>query len=214
MKPKFIPLRDGLVAASKTALLIIDMERDFIDQDAAQETPGGRLIIPAINRLISWARDHDLPVIVTLEMHRADHSDFGIELEFDTLHCLEGTKGCELTDGLDVRPQDWRVYNKRRYDCFMGTDLDLLLRSRGIKTLICCGVTAHVCVMNTVYTARNLDYRAIVAVDAVAGVSAAHYEAALLCMSDLFAYLRTTDTITGWPCKDGVFQTGSLVNAG
>lgn len=179
-----------------TAMLVIDMERDFIDVDAVQETPGGRELIPIINRLVQWARQHTVPVIFTQEMHRADKSDYGIELEYDPVHCLEGTTGYELTDGLDVRPQDYRILNKRRYDCFLGTDLDLLLRVRRIENLICCGVTAHVCVMSTVYTARNLDYRVIVPRDAIAGVTVEHYAAALLCMSDVFAYISTTDEIT------------------
>jgi nicotinamidase-related amidase len=125
-------------------------------------------------------------------MHRADRSDYGIELEYDPVHCLEGTSGCQLVRALDVRPGDLRVTNKRRYDCFLGTDLDLVLRARRIENLICCGVSTHVCVMSTVFTARNLDYRVLLPRDAVAGVSAAHQEAALLCMSDVFAYLTTS----------------------
>ena len=78
----------------------------------------------------------------------------------------------------------------------MGTDLDLLLRSKRIENLVCCGVTAHVCVMSTVFTARNLDYRVLVPKDAIAGVTTDHYAAALLCMSDVFAYISTTDDIT------------------
>jgi hypothetical protein len=72
-----------------TALVVIDMERDFIDEGAVQETPGGRALIPTINLLATWARAHGLPVIFTHEMHRADHSDYGIELEYDPVHCLE-----------------------------------------------------------------------------------------------------------------------------
>lgn len=195
MEPLVRPLPTDKIRASNTAILVIDMERDFVDSDGAQETPGGRALVPLINRLIAWARPHAIPVIFTYEMHRSDKSDYGIELEYDTLHCLEGTPGCELTDGLDVQPHDYHVYNKRRYDCFMGTDLDILLRSKRIENLICCGVTAHVCVMNTVYTARNLDYRAIVPRDAIAGVTPDHYAAALLCMSDLFAYITTVDEV-------------------
>jgi len=179
-----------------TALLVIDMERDFVDAGAVQETPGGRAIVPAINRLIAWARTHSLPVIFTHEMHRADLSDYGTELEYDPVHCLEGTPGCELTDGLDAQPHDWHIRSKRRYDCFLGTDLDLLLRSRRIANLVCCGVTTHCCVMSTVYTARNLDYRVIVPRDAVAAVSPDHQTAALLCMSDVFAYISDVETVT------------------
>ena len=105
MQPLYRPLPIGAVQTLDTALLVIDMERDFVDAGAVQETPGGRAIVPAINRLIAWSRGHALPVIFTHEMHRSDQSDYGIELEFDPVHCLEGTPGCELTDGLDVRPR-------------------------------------------------------------------------------------------------------------
>lgn len=210
MEPLYRAIPAGKVGTQNTALLVIDMERDFVDQGAVQETPGGRDIIPAINRLIGWARQHAMPIIFTHEMHRPDHSDYGIELEFDPVHCLEGTPGCELTEGLDVRSEDWRIRNKRRYDCFVGTDLDLLLRSRGIKNLVCCGVTTHCCVMSTVYSARNLDYRVIVPTDAVAAVSPAHQAAALLCMSDVFAYLSSTNAITSWRLAAGVFETSTV----
>lgn len=209
MEPLYRAIPTGKVGTQNTALLVIDMECDFVDAGAVQETPGGRAIVPAINRLIDWARRHAMPVIFTHEMHRADLSDYGIELEFDPVHCLEGTPGCELADGLDVRPEDWRIRNKRRYDCFVGTDLDLLLRSRGIKNLVCCGVTTHCCVMSTVYSARNLDYRVIVPTDAVAAVSPAHQAAALLCMSDVFAYLSSSSDIASWPLAAGTFETGT-----
>jgi nicotinamidase-related amidase len=195
MQPLIRPLPVAKIQASNTALLIIDMERDFVDPGAVQETPGGRDLVPKINHLSSWARNHAIPVIFTHEMHRSDKSDYGIELEYDPVHCLEGTSGWELTDHLEVQPHDYHIYNKRRYDCFMGTDLDLLLRSKRVENLICCGVTAHVCVMSTVYTARNLDYRVIVPQDAIAGVTPDHYAAALLCMSDVFAYISSTEQI-------------------
>ena len=185
------------ITPDATALLVIDMERDFVDAGAVQETPGGRAIVPAINKLIGWARAHAVPVIFTQEMHRPDHSDYGIELEFDPVHCLEDGPGCELVEGLDVRPTDRRIVAKRRYDCFLGTDLDLVLRGLGVRSLVCCGVTTHVCVMSTVYTARNLDYRVLLPRDATAGVSPEHYAAALLCMSDVFAYVCTTDDVVG-----------------
>lgn len=196
MQPLIRPLPSERIRTEDTALLVIDMERDFVDAGAVQETPGGRAIVPAINRLIAWARRYGLPVIFTHEMHRSDLSDYGIELEYDPVHCLEGTPGCELTDGLDVQAHDWHIRNKRRYDCFLGTDLDLLLRSRRVANLVCCGVSTHCCVMSTVYTARNRDYRVIVPRDAVAAVSPDHQAAALLCMSDVFAYISDVEAVT------------------
>lgn len=190
--PLLRPLPVHKLRPENTALLVIDMQRDFVAQGAIQETPGGRALIPTINLLSAWARERGVPVIFSHEMHRPDHSDYGIELEYDPVHCLEGTPGCELVDGLQTEPGDQRVRGKRRYDAFLGTDLDLLLRSRRVENLICCGVTTHVCVMSTVYTARNLDYRVLLPRDAVAAVSADHQAAALLCMSDVFAYITTS----------------------
>lgn len=195
MEPLVRSLPTHKIHPANTALLVIDMERDFIDAGAVEEASGGRDLVPAINRLIAWARGYGAPVIFTYEMHRDDKSDYGIELEFEPVHCLEGTSGCELTDGLDVQPHDYHIYNKRRYDCFLGTDLDLLLRSKRIENLICCGVIAHICVMSTVYTARNLDYRVLVPRDAIADFTSNHHAAALLCMSDVFAYITTVDQV-------------------
>jgi nicotinamidase-related amidase len=195
MQPLVRALPHARIAPHNTALLVIDMERDFVDPGAVQETPGGRALVPTINALCGWARSHGVPVIFTQEMHRADRSDYGIELEFDPVHCLEGTTGCDLVAGLDARPQDHRILNKRRYDSFFGTDLDLLLRAKRIENLICCGVTTHVCVMSTVFTARHLDYRVLVPRDAVAAVSPDHQAAALLCMSDVFAYITTAEEV-------------------
>jgi nicotinamidase-related amidase len=191
-EPLVRPLPAQKIEPHNTALLIIDMERDFIDEGAVQETPGGRALIPTINELARWARAHGLPVIFTFEMHRADQSDYGIELEYDPVHCLEGTVGCTLAPSLETRSSDYQITGKRRYDSFHGTDLNLLLRSRHIENLICCGVTTHVCVMSTVFTARHLDYRVLLLRDAVAAVSPDHQAAALLCMSDVFAYITTS----------------------
>lgn len=190
------PLPLEKISPRNTALLVVDMENDFVADGAVMQTPGGLAIIPTINRLISWARRWKVPVIFTHEMHRADRSDYGIELEFDPVHCLEGTTGVDLVNGLDAEPHDYRIRSKRRYDCFVGTDLDLLLRSKRIENLVTCGVTTHQCVMSTVFSARHLDYRVLLAADACAGVSPEHHAAALLCMSDVFAYVSDVMTIT------------------
>ena len=193
MRAPFVrPLPVQKIQPHNTALLVIDMERDFVEEGAVQETPGGRALVPIVNGLCTWARSHGVPVIFTFEAHRPDHSDYGIELEYDPVHCLEGGPGCELAPGLEAHASDYRIAGKRRYDAFFGTDLDLLLRSRRVENLVCCGVTTHVCVMNTVFTARNLDYRVLLARDAVAAVSPDHQAAALLCMSDVFAYVTTS----------------------
>ena len=66
MQPLIRPLPQAKINARNTALLVIDMENDFVAAAAVQETPGGRAIIPAINRLIAWARLLRIPIIEKL----------------------------------------------------------------------------------------------------------------------------------------------------
>jgi nicotinamidase-related amidase len=175
----------------RTAMLIIDMQRDFLDPGAPIATPGGLAVIPRINHLTALARALKMPVVFTQEMHRADKSDFGIELEFEPPHCLEGTPGMDLAKDLDVAPSDYRILNKRRYDAFLGTDLETLLRNHRIENLIVTGVCTDICVASTVQHARNLDFRCYIVRDCVAGTSPERHEAALLCLSHVFGYVVT-----------------------
>jgi nicotinamidase-related amidase len=175
----------------RTALLVIDMQNDFLLPGAPVHTPGGLALVPVIGELARQARSLGFPVVFTQEMHRADHSDFGIELTFEPPHCLEGTRGADIVAGLEPAPGDVRITGKRRYDAFLGTDLDLALRVRGVENLLVTGVCTDICVISTVHHARNLDYRCFVLSDAVAGTTPERHEAALTCMSHVFAHVGT-----------------------
>jgi nicotinamidase-related amidase len=128
-------------------------------------------------------------VVFTQEMHRADGSDFGIELTFEPQHCLEGTPGMDLVDGLGRERADLVIGRKRRYDAFLGTDLDLVLRTRGIQNLLVAGVCTDICVISTVQHARNLDYRVFVLRDLVAASTPERQAAAIACMEHVFAFV-------------------------
>jgi nicotinamidase-related amidase len=184
-------LRRFLRHPDRTALLVIDMQNDFLLSDAPVHTPRGLELVPTIARLARSCREAGFPVAFTQEMHRADLSDFGIELDFEPPHCLEGTPGMDLVAGLDPEPGDLRIKGKRRYDAFLGTDLDLALRVRGVENLLVTGVCTDICVICTVHHARNLDYRVVVLEDAVAGTTAERHEAALACMAHVFARVST-----------------------
>jgi biuret amidohydrolase len=174
---------------SKTALLVVDMQNDFLLLDAPVMVPGGLELRPLIAGVAEQCRDAGFPVIYTQETHRADHADFGIELNFEPAHCLEGSGGEDIVGGLQVDARDIVIRNKRRYNAFLGTELDLVLRTRGVENLIVAGVCTDICVISTVHHARNLDYRCFVLSDGTAGTTAERHEAALLCMSNAFAYV-------------------------
>ena len=73
-------------------------------------------------------------------------------------HNIEGSAGCEIMPALYDRARDWVVASKKRYDCFLGTDLDLLLRSHRINTLLITGVNTNSCILATVAAANVRDY--------------------------------------------------------
>lgn len=182
-------------AKDRTALLVVDMQNDFVVPGAPVAAPGAPEVVPVVADLAKRARARGLPVVFTQEMHRADLSDFGIELEFEPPHCLEGTAGLDIVEGLAPEPGDHLIRNKRRYNAFLGTDLDLVLRNARVQNLIVTGVCTDVCVSSTVQHARNLDYRCFVAADGVAGTSPERHEAALRCLELVFAHVGTSAEI-------------------
>jgi len=153
----------------KCAVLVIDMQSDFIAKGAPIECPGGREIIPNIDRLLQFARTNNIPVIYTQEVHRAEKVDFGRELEREEPeHCLEGTPGVEIVDELKPQPGDF-VVPKRRYSGFYLTDLEILLRGIDKSILIITGVATNVCVYATSLDAQQRDFPVVVVSDCAAG---------------------------------------------
>lgn len=186
--------------AGRPALLVIDMQHDFLDQGAPLEAAGGRDIIPAVARTVAAARQAGVPVIFTQEAHRPGRVDSGREADPGTgsayyhqdaagmmplpEHCVEGTRGIEIADGVGYQAGDLRIV-KRRYSCFLGTDLDLLLRGLAVQTLLLTGVDSNVCVLWTTGDGFQLDYHVRVIEDCTAGTTQEEHEAALLILRAL-----------------------------
>ena len=143
----------------RSALLVIDMQRDFTT--ASNLSPEGyariQRIIPPLQRLISACRDAGVPVIYTQEMHRADGSDFGIELAYEPEHCIAGSGGEDVIPDLAPYPTDETIA-KRRYSAFYQTDLELCLRSKGIERLLLTGIFLDVCVLHTAFDGKARDF--------------------------------------------------------
>ncbi|MBI3360437.1 MAG: cysteine hydrolase, partial [Chloroflexi bacterium] len=108
------------------ALLIVDMQNDFVNSATRLYSPRAREIIPAINELARAARAQRAPVIWIVQEHRRQLVDFGREADISPVHCVEGTPGAALIDGLNRADDDFTVI-KRRFSGFYATDLDLLL---------------------------------------------------------------------------------------
>jgi nicotinamidase-related amidase len=169
----------------RTALLIIDMQRDFVDPGGFGAALGNdvsllRACIPPIERVLNAARDTGLFVIYTREGHRPDLSDcppskrvrghlrIGIGDQGPMGRILvRGEYGHDIIDELRPRPGE-PVVDKPGKGSFYATDLDLILRNRSIASLIVCGVTTEVCVHTTVREANDRGYHCLVLADGVA----------------------------------------------
>lgn len=177
----------------RPALLVIDMQHDFLDPGVPLEAAGGRDIIPAVGAMVAAARQARIPVIFTQEAHRPGGVDSGREADPGMGkdgqaptpdHCVEGSRGIEIVDEIGFEPGDLTI-SKRRYNCFLGTDLDLLLRGLNVETLLVTGVDTNVCVLWTVGEGFQRDYHVRVLEDCVAGTSPEEHEAALVIMRAL-----------------------------
>lgn len=188
----------GELIVGRAALLVIDMQHDFVDPEAGCYATGANAIVPRLSEVVAAARAAGLPVIFTQEAHRPGGVDAGRELDPGSGssypgggpdapvpdHCVEGTRGIEIVDELAPQPHDLRIV-KRRYSCFLGTDLELLLHNLDVKTLLVTGVCSNVCVLWTVGDAFQRDYHVRVLEDCVAGSSEVENEAAILIMRAL-----------------------------
>lgn len=166
----------------RPALLVVDMQVDFVSR-----CPQGQGIIPPINALITAFRARDLPIIFTREMHRPGGLDGGLESDpryAVSPHTLIGTPGAAIVDQLAVGSND-PIIDKRRYNCFLGTELALLLNTLRVETLVVTGMDSDICVHWTVGEAFQYDYHVRVPEDSVASPRPAGHTASLLILRDL-----------------------------
>lgn len=157
------------------ALLVIDMLKDFIDEDGRLTTgPSGKSIVKFVKEKIDEFRRAGNPVIFICDNHEIDDKEFDM---FPT-HCVAGTSGSEIIPELEVGEND-KIIKKRRYSAFYGTDLDLYLREKGINELYMVGVCTNICVLYTSADARNISYKVNIYKDGVASFDPEAHQFAL-----------------------------------
>jgi nicotinamidase-related amidase len=179
-----------------TALLVIDMQRDFVDPGGFGEALGNdvsllRAAIPPTERVLETARKLGMLVIHTREGHRPDLSDLppakkargrldnGIGDPGPMGRILvRGEYGHDIVDSLQPRPGE-PVVDKPGKGSFYATDLDAILKMRGITHLLVCGVTTEVCVHTTVREANDRGYECLLLGDCCAATDPGNHAAAL-----------------------------------
>ena len=157
------------IDAQKTALLIIDPQREYFDQDKPLYTPHAAEILRNLIRLHDAAHRASILTILVQHSHKADGSDVGRMADFDpTPLFIEGTPGVELIPQLSPRNGDI-VVKKTRYSSFVNTKLDSVLKTSNIDTLIITGLMTNYCSVTTARHAHDLDYKVVFVADANAG---------------------------------------------
>ena len=166
----------------RTALVVVDMQRGFLDPGEAMEVPAAREIVPVIQHLLSVFRARRLPVVFTEFVysesvpvligrlhpeHRPAPPGAPRGFGLPSSSCLEGTSSAETVPDLAPRP-DEIVVRKRGYDALAGTLLDRALRARNVTSLVVTGTMTDICVLATVTAALHREYRVTLVEDGVA----------------------------------------------
>ena len=149
-----------------TALIVVDMQVDFVSPKGKLFVPEAPRSIPAIRLLIAKARKARVPVIFTQDWHRGDDPEFSIWPS----HAVEGTRGARVAPALKPLAKDFFI-RKRTYDAFFSTDLDLLLRQKNIQNLVISGTVSNICVLHTAGSARLRGFEITVAADAISSLT-------------------------------------------
>lgn len=199
-----------------TALVIIDMQRDFLEPGGFGELLGNdvsllRSTIGPNRRVLAAAREAGMLVIHTREGHRPDLTDcppakltrggttfIGTKGPMGRI-LVRGEVGHEIIPELAPQPGE-PVIDKPGKGAFYATDLELILRERGIRSLVVCGVTTEVCVHTTVREANDRGFECLVLEDCV-GSYFPEFQRVALAMFEaqgaIFAWVGASDGFLG-----------------
>ncbi len=210
-----------LVDPRHTALLMVDMQRDFIDRDGAFGRLGIDLSMydgsrPKAAGLLDAARSHDVLVVhVQNTALPGRMSDSPAQVRFNMrmhegatvdgaplLYTVPGTPGHEFADEFTPLP-DELVVRKYRSSGFWGTNLDLVLGSNDIKTVVVAGCTTEGCIESTARDAMFNDYYVVVAEDCVASDDRDQHDASMLLMRHRFDIATAEEIDDVWAAGSG-----------
>ncbi|GJF04642.1 cysteine hydrolase family protein [Pseudonocardia sp. D17] len=183
------------------ALLVVDLQNGFCRPEGSVPRVGLGLAgvdaaVAHAATAVHAAREAGTPVVFTRHLYRPGRADEGPNLRRDgALAALDGlllgTWDAEVVDDLGWTPADLTV-DKCRFDAFLWTSLDPLLRGLGVDELAVCGVVTNICVESTVRAAFMRDYRVTLLADACAAATPRLHEAGVEVMGECgFATVRT-----------------------
>jgi nicotinamidase-related amidase len=205
-----------LVAPAHTALLLIDMQRDFVEPDGLFGSLGIDLTMydetrPRLAALLGAARRHGVLVVHVQNTVLPNRlSDSPAQIRFNLRmhegarrggpplrYTVPGTPGHDFTDELTPLPGEI-VVRKYRSSAFWGTNMELLLRSNGIQTVVVGGCTTEGCVESTARDAMFCDHYVVIADDCVGSDDKEQHYASMLLMSHRFDMVSSAEIADRW----------------
>ncbi len=212
------------VDPSHAALIVVDVQNDFC-------TPGGYLdkeygniklaqdIVPRLVKFIEKAREVKLPIIYSQSQYNTQNTWYLSDVWLEQVNrkrpkggyikypvCEPNSWGADFCDGIKPLPGEI-VVKKHRYSAFVNTDLDLILRSKGIRTLLMSGVASNGCVEATAMHGFMMDYYIVFLKDCSATWSQELHEAALQRVDTLLGVVAdSTDVVRCWGNTEAVLK--------
>ncbi len=196
---------------TKSALIIVDMQNDFIHADGVFAKIAKRntelsidhefLASPIANvkKLAEGFREACRPVLYVVHVLKPDYSDAAFPYwrhagPSDERTTVEGTWGARIVDELTPHHGEHLII-KKGFGGFSNTPLDSILRNLEVSTCVVAGVTTCVCVSSTIRGGVEYNYRMIIVSDATAEIQKGMHEAELKTMARIFADVKTTDEV-------------------
>jgi nicotinamidase-related amidase len=182
----------------KPALLVIDMQRDFLES----WEPGRKArLVQSINELVGVARSFSHPVIWVRQEFEPDLRDAFPEMKAKGIRItIRGTPGCEILPDLARFPSDV-VIVKKRYSAFYGTTLDEILARLQPDAIILAGINTHACIRTTAIDAYQRDWPVVLAADCIDSYDQEHHAISLRYMKDKVAAVITNQEIRSALCQ-------------
>jgi nicotinamidase-related amidase len=167
----------------KTAVIVVDMQNDFVRDDGKLAVPAAKETIKNIQSLLERARKQNVKVVYTQDTHFEGDKEWEIWPE----HCRRGTKGWKIIEELEPE-EDNMVFEKNRYDGFYQTPLEhYLSHVWGIKNLVIVGTVSNICVAHTAGSAGLRWYNLIVPADGISALTEFDQAMALRQVTSLYA---------------------------
>ena len=198
------------------ALIVVDVQNDFVSPEGSAGKRGDDVgpamaMIPNLTGLIDQARRVGLTIIYIRTTH-SDWTDtaswvYRTSQKSGLSTCREGSWGAEFYDGIGPLPTE-RVVIKHRYSAFINTDLNTVLKARGIQSVLVCGVATNVCVETTARDGYMYDYYVTMIDDCSAAYDAKLHMSTLENIRRHFGLVASSNQIvetwSGLPVKEGV----------